>query len=67
MNAKKHNQRLLRLPGVIGEDGLMPITRSTLYKWIGEGKFPAPIKLSPRVSAWRESDVVAFINQKEVE
>lgn len=54
--------RLLRLCQLIGADGLLPISRSTLYAWIAAGKFPAPIKLGPRVSAWRASDVMAFID-----
>jgi prophage regulatory protein len=29
----------------------------TIWRWVREGKFPKPIKLGPRTSAWRESDI----------
>jgi prophage regulatory protein len=45
---------LLRLPAVLQITGL---GRSTLYKMISEGKFPAPVKLSIRASAWRDDEV----------
>ena len=44
----------LRLPTVCARYGL---SRSTLYAWIKQGYFPAPIKLGPRVSAWAVADL----------
>lgn len=37
------------------------VPRSTLYRLIKQGRFPAPVKLSERSSAWRSSDVDAWI------
>ena len=34
--------------------------RSTLYDEIKRGAFPAPIRIGPRQSAWREDDLVAW-------
>lgn len=66
MNITNHkNQDFLRLNQLIGEGGLLPISRSTLYSWVADGKLPAPIKLSPRVSVWRKSDILAFVDKME--
>lgn len=50
--------RLLRLPEVLNR---LPIAKSTLWAWVKQGKFPAPVRLGPRVTTWRESDVTRFI------
>ena len=45
---------LARLPTVLKMTGL---GRSTIYRWIAEGSFPAPVRLGPRAVAWRWSDL----------
>ena len=45
----------LRLPQVLEVTGVK--AKSTIYKWISEGTFPAPIKLSPRLAVWKRTDV----------
>lgn len=42
---------------------LVPVAHSTLWAWVRNGKFPAPLKLSERVTVWRSSDVQSFISQ----
>lgn len=44
-----------------GKPGLLPITPSTWWSWVQSGKAPAPIRLSPGCTVWRESDVLAFV------
>ena len=51
-------EKLLRLPEVCQETRL---ARSTLYKLIRAGDFPPPVKLTSKTSAWRGSDVAAWI------
>jgi prophage regulatory protein len=36
---------------------VVPVGRSTLWSMAKEGKFPKPVKLSPRVTAWKCEDV----------
>lgn len=48
----------VRLPTVAGVCG---IARSTVWKWCADGRFPKPIKLSPRVSAWHVADVRTWL------
>jgi excisionase family DNA binding protein len=33
----------------------------TLYKWVKSGKFPGPIRISPRRLRWRRSAVEQFV------
>lgn len=47
-------QIFLRLPQVLKAVG---VGRSTVWRWCKEGLFPTPVRLGPRVVAWRASDV----------
>lgn len=40
---------LIRLPVV---RDMTSLSTSTIYSWMSTGKFPAPIRLSPRAVAW---------------
>ena len=50
--------RILRTHEVLDRLG---ISRSTLYVWIAEGRFPASVSIGPRLVGWRESDVNEWI------
>jgi predicted DNA-binding transcriptional regulator AlpA len=41
--------------------GMIPVTASTIRRWIAEGKFPAPRQLSPGVTVWLAHDVRQWI------
>lgn len=49
--------KLLRIGDVLGRTGLK---RSFLYSEIKRGKFPEPIKVSPRVALWPEAEISAW-------
>lgn len=51
-------ERLIRLPYVMDKTGL---ARSTVWLFVKNGKLPKPIKLSTRISVWKESDITAYI------
>ena len=55
--------KLYRLADVIGIVGL---SRSTIYKKIKEGSFPAPVKLGVKPSVWKSSDIEAWISQLQI-
>jgi predicted DNA-binding transcriptional regulator AlpA len=40
------------------------ISRATLKRLIAKGRFPAPFKITPRVTVWRLSAVRAYIQAK---
>lgn len=48
----------LRLPAVLT---FIPVARSTWWAGIKAGRYPAPVKLGPRMSAWRAEDVRSLI------
>ena len=43
---------------------IIPIEHSTLWDWVKEGRFPSPVRLSERVTAWRVTDVQAWIDSQ---
>jgi len=51
--------RLLRIGQIV--PAKLPIGKSTMWLWVSQGKLPRPVKLSPRVSAWWESEIDAAI------
>ena len=48
----------IRLPQVLQ---LYPVSRSTLWLRVKEGRFPAPVKLSERVTAWKVETLREFL------
>ena len=40
----------------------LPIAKSTVEVWVKKGKFPAPVKLSATVTAWKNSDIHAWLD-----
>lgn len=53
--------RLLKVSQVAKMTG---ICRTSIYTYIAEAGFPKPIALSPRINAWLEHEIVAWIQQK---
>ena len=51
--------RLIRLPEVMERTG---VARSTVWDLMKKGKFPKSHKLSERVTVWKESEIIAYIN-----
>ncbi len=47
----------LRLPQVLE---IIPISKSTWWKGIKDGRFPKPVKLTERTSAWLLEDIEAL-------
>jgi prophage regulatory protein len=50
-----------RLPTVLAATGL---GRSTIYRLIANGSFPAPVRLGPRAVGWRWSDLDRWTNSR---
>ena len=58
----------IRLPQIIGDPKaeppippLIPVSKSAWWKGCAEGKFPKPVKIGPRVSAWPVEQIIALI------
>lgn len=53
--------RLIRLPEVQHRVGL---GRSTIYRWMAEGKFPKPVQLGGYAVAWSDDDITSWIAER---
>lgn len=51
----------VRLPSIIAPNGPIPVSKSTWWAGIKDGRFPKPIKLGPRITAWRVEDIRKLI------
>ena len=51
----------LRLAGVLAPKGPIPVSRSTWWAGVKDGRFPKPLKLGPRTTVWRIEDIRALI------
>jgi prophage regulatory protein len=56
--------RLLRLPEIIGDKkanppipAKIPVSKTTWWAGVKTGRFPPPVKLGPRITAWREEQI----------
>jgi hypothetical protein len=57
---------LLRISQILGnpKKGLppiIPVSATTWWKGVKEGKFPRPVKLSYGVTCWRSEDIRALV------
>lgn len=52
--------RLLRIKDVLK---IIPISKSSFYAGIKSGKYPAPVKLGKRTSAWRSDSLIRIVEQ----
>jgi prophage regulatory protein len=53
---ERQERRFIRLPEVLK---IIPVSKSTFWAGVREGRFPKPVKLSVRTSAWLLSDIYA--------
>lgn len=51
----------VRLPGILAPIGPIPVSKSTWWAGIKDGRYPKPVKLGPRITAWRVEDIRALI------
>lgn len=48
----------VRLPAVLR---VFPVSRSTWWEGVRQKRFPQPVKLGPRITAWRVEDIRALL------
>jgi prophage regulatory protein len=54
---------LLRLSAILAPQGPIPVSKSTWWAGVRDGRFPKPIKLGPRITAWRAEDIARLLDQ----
>jgi prophage regulatory protein len=52
------SERLLRLRAVLQ---LIPVSKSSWWAGVRSGRYPKPVKLAPRTTVWRLTDVQKLI------
>jgi len=55
------SEGLVRLSDVLAPRGPIPVSRSTWFAGVKSGRFPKPVKLGPRITAWHASDILHLI------
>lgn len=59
--------RLNQLASAPGSNGILPISPSTVWRWIAQGNFPRGRKLGPKVTVWDEADIYRWISDQTKE
>jgi prophage regulatory protein len=57
----------VRLVSIVGPNGPIPVSKSTWWAGVKSGRFPKPVKLGPRITAWRTEDIRALIKAGSAE
>ena len=53
----------VRLPSILAPYGPIPVSKSTWWAGVKSGRFPKPVKLGLRITAWRVQDIRALIEK----
>jgi prophage regulatory protein len=62
-NASSEATGFMRLSAILAPDGPLPIGRSTWWAGVKAGRYPKPVKLGPRITAWRVEDILGLIKE----
>jgi prophage regulatory protein len=54
--------RYVRLAQLVPD--LIPVSRTTIWRWVRANKFPAPIKLTRGVTVWLWAEVNAWLSER---
>ena len=61
------SQRVIRVAELAttkGKPGKLPVSPTTVWRWVREGRFPKPFKLGDSVTVWNADEVEAFIERQ---
>jgi prophage regulatory protein len=61
-NAPWPNDGFVRLSSILSPKGPLPISRSSWWAGVASGRYPKPVKLGPRITAWRVNDLRVLID-----
>ena len=55
----------IRLKNIIAPYGPIPVSKSTWWAGVKSKRFPQPVKLGHKITAWRVEDIRALIERPE--
>lgn len=68
MNSTLPETGYVRLPQIVGNSkavppipAIIPVSKSTWWLGVKIGRYPQPVKLGPRITAWRVEEIRALI------
>jgi prophage regulatory protein len=53
----------VRLADILAPAGPLPISKSTWWAGVKEGRYPAAVKLGRRITAWKVADIMALMER----
>lgn len=53
----------VRLKEILAPRGPIPVCKSTWWAGVKSGRYPKPVKLGPRITAWRVENIMTLINR----
>lgn len=53
----------LRISQILAPAGPIPVSKSTWWAGVKDGRFPKPLKLGARVTVWRVEDIRQLISE----
>ncbi|MEM9840195.1 MAG: AlpA family phage regulatory protein [Pseudomonadota bacterium] len=56
---------LVRLSQILAPRDPIPVSKSTWWQGVKDGRFPKPMKLGPRTTVWRAEDIRALYEVAE--
>ena len=65
--AQSNGPRVIRIADLATtktKKGRLPVSPATIWRWVAEGKFPAPFKLGPNTTVFDLDQVEAFLAQQ---
>jgi hypothetical protein len=51
----------VRLKALLAPRGPLPVCPSTVWSWVKLGRFPQPVRMGSRITAWRVAEVRSFL------
>ena len=52
---------LVRIKQILAPHGPIPVSKSTWWLGVKEGRFPAPKKLGPGITVWNAEDIWSIV------
>ncbi len=52
----------VRLSQILGPKGPIPVSKSTWWQGVKDGRFPQPQKLGPRTTVWKAEEIRALFD-----
>lgn len=59
--SKLPDEGFVRVSHIVKPYGPIPMSRAQWLQGVKDGRYPQPVKLSARITAWRVEDIRAFI------